>query len=305
MIVTIVLMGFILGTVDIDDLINSFKSVNLLYLILIYSTLSLTTLLCSYKWMLLLRAQAISCIPFSRLLALYFIGAFFNSFLPTEVGGDVVRSYEVGKTSGKHLESLAAVAMDRLTGFSMLIFYGMLGLFLNWSLAHELKLTYIVLGVCVIIVTLITLLVNRSFGRWFKKLISFQQLQKIVDKLHSLYEAFYLYKKNVAVLLKVMVISAVFQFYTIWFTYALMQCLSIDLSFSKMILVVPVITILGMLPITISGIGVREGAFVYIFSHMGIPPAQSLVLALLYRFALIFYALIGGVVYASTSLTKK
>lgn len=305
LLISLILLGVLLWSVNISELINSLKNANIPLMLIVFSTCVQGTLVCTYKWMLLLRAQGIYKPGFTRLWGLYHIGMFFSNFLPTEVGGDVVRSYDVGKTSGKQTESLAAVAMERITGFSMVIFLAVVGLFLNWSLAYDLNLTYLIFGLLAASVLTIGLFSNRGFARWIKKIISFQSFQKGIEKLHSLYEAFYLYKRKNKVFLQTMGISLVFQLYTIWYLFALSRCLDINVSFIQMLLILPAITIISLIPISINAIGIREGAFVYIFTYIGISNEQSLALALVYRIGILIPGLVGGIIYVLTLINNK
>ena len=75
--------------------------------------------------------------------------------------------------------------------------------------------------------------------------------------------------------------------------------LDIDVRFGESFLVVPLITIIGLLPITINSIGLREGAFVYLLGQVGVDSAESFALALLYRVGILASSLVGGVLYAA------
>jgi hypothetical protein len=84
-----------------------------------------------------------------------------------------------------------------------------------------------------------------------------------------------------------------------------MKCLHLNASFSQLLLIVPVITLVGMIPITINSIGIREGAFVYIFTYIGISGSQSLALALVYRIGLLMPSLVGGFIYSLNIFQTK
>ena len=296
--ISIALMTYLLYQVDLEAMLVSFKDVNLSFLAFIYFTIILGIILSTYKWMLLLRAQNINKPGFLRLWALYHIGGFFNNFLPTNVGGDLIRSYIVGKQNNKQAESLAAVAVERMSGFLALIIYGIAGIFINWDLAVQLNLIYIICGALFLICTSISLFFNRSLAKWIKGHLNWGPVEQIFQKLSTLYESFYLYKKNMPLLLIAMAISFIFQLYTIWFTFAILKTMNIQLPFTTLMLIVPVTTIIGVIPITINSIGLREGAFVFLFSYLGIPASQSLLMALLSRVGILLPSLAGGIIYA-------
>lgn len=301
----IVLLCYLLWYVDVNGFVSSIRNADILILFLVYFTFIVGTLISTFKWKILLKAQSIKGPGFLRLWALYHVGAFFSNFLPTEVGGDLVRSYAVGKESGKQSESLAAVAMERITGLLGVVIYAVVGLFLNKNLAYSLNLTYLVYGFLMCLIIVISIFSNRRLAKWVKNRIYFKQTQKVINKCQSIYEAFYLYKRDYRILFQTMGISMIFQLYAVWYTFALMRCLQLNPSFTQLLLIVPVITLVGMVPITINSIGIREGAFVYIFTYIGVSGSQSLALALVYRIGLLMPSLVGGIFYSLNIFQTK
>jgi len=72
------------------------------------------------KWFMLIRSQNLMA-GYWRTFAYYLVGQFYNQLLPTSVGGDVVRSYELGKFSGRKADALASVFVERYTGVLTLL----------------------------------------------------------------------------------------------------------------------------------------------------------------------------------------
>ena len=296
-VISILLISYLVWQVDLGNLGASLGAANLYLLFLVYFSSVFGVGTSAYKWMLLIQAQGIRHFSFFRLCSIYSIGMFFNHFLPTEVGGDIYRSYEVGRVDGRQVESLAAIATDRLTGFVGLLIYLVIGLFLNWSLAQQLHLTLIVAGIVAGMGLALAIFLNKGFLKWLKGKLSYPSFARILNKLQSLYKAFYLYRNNLPVLSQALLISLAFQLYAIWFPYACMLAVSIDLSFSQVLLIVPAVSIIGLLPFTINGIGLREGAYVVLLSQLGVSPADALAAALLYRIGVLLPSLVGGIFY--------
>ncbi len=308
LIISLILIAFLLWKVNLDDLFNSIKNANLFFMILGFTITIPADFVSTVKWRILLKAQGILKPSFMRLWALYYVGKFFSNFLPTEIGGDLYRSYDVGKTNGKHAESLAAVTMERITGFSAIILLAMVGLFINWFMVDDLCLTYVVLGSFGTVALTLCLLFNNRFVKWFKRRMDYSFLEKIMEKLQSFYTALTIYKKNTYSLIKAMVISFLFQMLVILNIYIFLICLDIGFAFLQLILIVPIIGLTGILPITINSIGLREGAFVYLFAQMGVSPSQALAIALLFRIGILIASFVGGGLYVllnSTNYNKK
>jgi len=297
LIVSLVLIVILLKSVNISEFFRSFQNANLMILILAFSIAIPGILISTYKWKIFLNVHGIINVSFLRLWKLYHIGMFFNNFLPTDVGGDVVRSYDVGKLSNKQAESLAAVFMERITGIMAVIIYGIIGVFLNWSMAANLKLTYLGFGGFIFSAICLCLLFHEGFAAWIKRKLEFRAINKLVNKINSFYLSLIYYKKDIKILLHTMTISMIFQCLAIFYVYLLIISLDLACSFIQLLLIVPMITLIGIIPITINGIGLREGAFVFLFAKIGISPSESFALSLLYRIGSLIPSILGGFLY--------
>lgn len=295
---SVILIGILLYSINLDDFIDSIKNARLLFLILGFCTTIPGILISTYKWQLLLNKQKINNVPFLRLWMLYHIGMFFNNFLPTEVGGDIVRSYNVGKYARKQAESFAAVTMERITGLMAVVIYGIIGVFINWSLASDLQLTNIGFGCFFITALFIILIFNHNFARWIKKKMEIAPIKKIISKLKSFYLALSIYKDDIALLIYTIFISIIFQFFAILNVYFFLLALKLDVSFLQLTLIVPMITLISVIPIGINGIGVRESAFVFLFAQIGVMAALSFAVSIFYRITTLIPSVLGGIFYA-------
>ncbi|MEJ2752738.1 MAG: lysylphosphatidylglycerol synthase transmembrane domain-containing protein, partial [Chloroflexota bacterium] len=80
----------------------------------------------AYRWQILVRSLHAD-VPFKRLVELYFVGGFFNVFLPSGFGGDVVRIVELAQDVPAGLAA-GTVIIDRMTGLMMLFALALLAL---------------------------------------------------------------------------------------------------------------------------------------------------------------------------------
>ena len=298
LLITSLLITIILLSVNIDEFISVLKNTHL-YLFLLASSLSIPGILIStFKWKILLDAHGIRHIPFPYLWGLYHIGMFFSNFLPTEVGGDIVRSYVVGKRSGKKTEAFAGVIMERLTGLIAIVLIAFIGCTLNFTLLNKLDLLQPFLVIIAASGLLLILFVNyRWLANALRRYFSINMLNVVSRKIDVLYDAITFYKRKRPVLCVAMIISLIFQMLTIMYVYILLASLGLSVSFLHLILIVPLITILGLVPITINSIGLREGAFIYLFFQFGLSTSESFALSINYRLGILIFSLIGGLVY--------
>jgi len=218
----------------------------------------LIMLMCSFRWGLLLPEH------FSqrRLFPLYMIGAFFNIFMPGLVGGDVVKVYYLYKETRRGAHSLASVFMDRYLGYSGLMVLGMLAYPFGFRAFQGSWITPVLPGIVgFFIITSIVLFLARPGGR-------FAFISKLHDYLHS-------YLKNRPVLLKALGISLCVHILSSISVWLISTGLGVDLPLITYFVFVPVIATLAALPISISGIGIREAAFVLLLGTQGVSPERA------------------------------
>ena len=295
---SILLIAIIIYSINFNDFVNSIKNANILFLLIGLSSTIPGILISTYKWQILLISQNIKRVKFIYLWKLYYIGMFFNNFLPTEVGGDVVRSYSVGKRVNKLTESFAAVTMERLTGLFAMLLYGVLGIIMNWDFALKFGLTKI--GVICFGIALIFVIIffNKRLMKILYDILDKTPVAKMVYKMKSFYLAIVDYINKKEVLFKSMFWSVIFQLIAITSIYFFLLSVNINIDFSLLILIVPMITIISLLPIGINGIGLREGSFVFLFSLVGVNKSDAFVVSLFYRVCTLLPSILGGIFYS-------
>lgn len=240
----------------------------------------LMVLLCSLRWGLLLPEH------FSqrRLFPLYMIGAFFNIFLPGLVGGDVVKVYYLYRETQKGAHALASVFMDRYLGYTGLMALGLLAYPFGFRAFDGTWITPVLPGIVVMfIVTSLILFLARPGGR-------FAFISKLHDYLHS-------YWKNRPVLLKAIGVSLLVHILSSISVWLISRGLGVHIPLTTFFVFVPVIATLAALPISISGIGIREAAFVLLLGTQGISPESATAISLAWFLAYAAGGLPGIVFY--------
>src|SRR5437763_14136152 len=115
---SLALLGFVLSRLDRDELLNRFHSADFGLLLLGLLLFVLGVPLRAFRWRALLADRGLH-VPIVKLTQLYFIGQFFNTFLPTGFGGDVVRVVELARYGVSKAESVSTVFLDRMSGLIM------------------------------------------------------------------------------------------------------------------------------------------------------------------------------------------
>jgi hypothetical protein len=115
------------------------------------------------------------------------------------------------------------------------------------------------------------------------------------------------YQRTPVLFARMISLSIVFHFNVCFSVYVLARSLSIDTPFISFLIFVPFISLLEALPISIFGVGIRDNAYVYFFTTVGMTTPQAAAMALAYVVTTLIYSLTGGLILAlrKSSLTTE
>lgn len=246
----------------------------------------------AYRWGCLVWALGVKE-SWWRLVALYFVGAFFSLFLPTGVGGDAVKMFELSRDDGRAAPAISSVLVDRFLGLFVLFGLALAALLVGYELViAEVRLLIAVVFVGSLVV--VALLLQRTWIESWGRRLRLDRLLGRVKILRELYESIHLYGSTA--LLRATAASLVWNLILILGYYLLALAVGIDLSLWYYFLIVPIISVALMVP-SVGGLGIREWATVLLFKQVGVHESQALALALAYDITLLINGLIGAVIY--------
>lgn len=246
----------------------------------------------AYRWGCLVWALGVQ-VSWWRLVGLYFVGGFFSLFLPTGVGGDAVKMFELSRDDGRAAPAISSVLVDRFLGLFVLFAIALLALVGSHELvSRELRLLIAVIFVGSLIGA--GLLLQRTWIEAWGRRLGMDRILGRFKILRELYETIHLY--GAGALLRATGASLVWNLILIFGYYFLGQAVGIEVPLGRYLLLVPIISALLMVP-SIGGLGIREGATVLLFAQMGTTEAQALALAVAYDLTLIVNGLIGACIY--------
>ena len=256
------------------------------------SLLLLGSFVRSYRWGCLVWALGIRA-SWLRLTGLFFVGAFYNLFLPTGVGGDAVKMYELSREDGETASAISSVLVDRFLGLFVLLAMALLALVASSELVRPDVRILIVAAFLGCLIGVALLFQRRWIEAWGRRL----RLDRLLGRfkvLRDIYTSFHVY--GGVALLRATLASIVWNVILIVSYRLLGEAVGIDLSIGYYLLLVPVISVLLLIP-SVGGLGVREGATMLLFSRAGVAESQALALAVAHDATLIVTALIGSSIY--------
>lgn len=246
--------------------------------------------LSALRWRVLLGAGAP---PLPFLWRLYAVGAFFSLFLPTAVGGDAVRAAAAMRALSDRGAALVTVVTDRVLGVLALVIYAAIGVLLEPDLASRLLAagewrisgrSLVFAGAGVVAVAVSLGIVARRSARVR------HATQAVTAALRRLAAA-------PGALLSAAILGLLVQAAYILAWAVLALGLRLPLPASALLFGVPVVSLATMLPVTLAGIGVREGAWALLFGLFALPQADGVAFSLLYFSGVIAVGALGGVVF--------
>jgi len=233
----------------------------LLWGILIFS---ISNIFGSLQWHILLQSTGIN-LKLSTTIIYYYTGLFFNNFLVGYIGGDAVRVYDVSKSSGKSSDAISTVFFDRFVGFTVLTTMAL------GAALYYLNSSKILISISVIFlywIFILFLLFNKNLIQRLSGLFKILLPQRFNLKMKEIYLSLNSFRHHKRMLLKIIAISFVVQFFRILVHYFAARSLGVTVNLIYFIIFVPIIALLASLPISIGGIGVRESSGVALFSQV-------------------------------------
>jgi uncharacterized protein (TIRG00374 family) len=271
---------------------ETLRGSNFRYLLAAWGLFLFSMVIRAYRWQVLLRIQNLSA-PLSKLVSLYFTGTFFNTVLPTGFGGDVVRMYELSKHSGHGTESIGTVLVDRLTGFLVLFAMASLALIFSYRLIPPV-ITAIIIVIAVASMVTVWMTLNKTAWKGLQRLplLGWLLQRKRVQEFYVSIQAYRTYA-----IYKALLASLAFNVLLMVFNYLIALALGVRISIWYFLVFIPIISFLLTLPVSVSGLGVREGGYVLLFAQAGVPHALALAMSLCVYVLTLITGLMGGLLY--------
>jgi uncharacterized protein (TIRG00374 family) len=253
-------------------------------------------LISTVRWQRLLLAEGIR-LPLWRLTLVYFEAAFFNLFLPTLIGGDIVRGYTIYRITQGHDASIASILADRLSGFAALVGIALIALGLAYRQIRDPQVAAMILTVAIAFTVTIGVLLDNRMKERVSRVLRFVGLTRFQAKLQGMVEALQRYRGHRRALGQAVLLSLLLQTLIIVTYYLIGAGLNLGVSIAYFFLYVPLITFVAMVPISVAGLGVREGGAVYFFAKIGVDAATALTMSLTWFALTLVVSGLGGLAF--------
>jgi len=288
------LIAYFLSRIHIERFLQTFRSANFSYIALALGVYLVAQGVSAVRWEALARPLGIKT-PFKDLAQYYLIGMFFNLFAPSTVGGDVTRVYYLVKDEEAHakgrpvttVHAAMSVLMDRAIGMVVLVWMGALALLLfpYYAVPHAIRTVTFVFALGLLLgVLLIPLL------KGFLPEDGHPLSVKLRLALRS-------YRLHWRALLAAGTLSLIVHLIQAWMHTVMGRALGLELPFSFCLIVYPLVGTFSAIPISLNGLGLREGGYIFLLAVIGIGTESAIAFGILLFLIVALDSLLGGLLF--------
>ena len=281
---------------DWNGLLPEWSSSTIAWLAAAMALTLLGVVLSAARWQQVLHAMEIR-VPLRRLTSYYFAGQFVSNVLPTTIGGDVLRVSRLSRDTGESPGTFASVVLERLTGWLVLPVITLAGFAVNPGLRHLGSATQVALllafATLALLVGVLAAVGSRRIGGRFATRAGWRRFAGAVHLgVHRL-------RSDPGAAANVLVAGFAYQLILVLAAVAAANALGVQpAGLTALLAFFPAVAIAQVLPIGISGLGIREGAFALFLAPLGVPTEQAVALGLLLYLLNLGVSLLGAPAFA-------
>lgn len=306
-VISVGLITFLVWKISPGKLIPYISNMNLTYLLIALAVFFASSLLGSLQWSLLLNAGGVR-LMFLKAFRLYFVGLFFNNFLPTNVGGDAMKIFDVTRSGNDPHQVFAITLLDRVIGISMLCILALIAalLLMPTGIVYNLPLYMLVFIGCITPVMLLAL--NRRISRAVRSMFGRINLWNLGKRFEAIFDHLGSFRTFRRLMLKLSLLALSVQFLRVATHVFVGRALGIELdgvTFLCFYVFIPLLGLIMVLPISLNGLGVREGTGILLFTTVGFSNEQALLLEFITYVVMVVVSLVGGIFFLERHVKRE
>lgn len=295
----------LLQRVDLVRLWQTARTASVAYLAAALLLYLVNVVVASWRWWLLARAQHVA-LAFRALMASYLVATFFSNFLPSNIGGDVIRIRDTARSAGSKTLATTIVLVDRGIGLMGLVFVAALGATIAARMSERIGpigpgVLWMLLGGSIVIAAP-AVLMPEGVASLLRPLRALHQ-EWVEERITRLTKALARFRDAPRALGACFGGAVVVQGILVLFYAAIADALHLQISMAHLAIVVPLSFIVQMLPVSVNGFGVREATFGFYFARLGLPLEGALALSFIGAALMMVFSLSGAVAYLARRRT--
>jgi len=293
---SVILLVLLFRRISLEQVMAVVSEANPMWLAAAATMMLASNLLGSYQWGTLLRAVDIH-IPFWKVGAYYHIGLFFNNFLPANIGGDIARIADSSRYGPTTAAAVSAVLMDRLIGTVALAGLALVTTLPAANRFHLMLLYLAVVGFFLLSVALLWGVFHPALVPACARLLQRVGLGRLAPHVADLALRLEGFRGRRVLMVRMVALATLTQLLRIGVHALVARALHVSVPLPYFFLFVPLLAVIVSLPISLNGLGVREGAGVVLFGLIGVDRAHAFSLQFLTYLVAVAVSLLGGLAY--------
>jgi glycosyltransferase 2 family protein len=295
MVVSAVLLAILVTKIDFDGALPKHRHLStLIFFAAAVLMATVGIVLSAWRWQRVLLAFG-SPVPLRALTGHYFAGQFVGNVLPSTIGGDVLRITRSAKNIGSRETAFAAVALERLSGFLALPVLCLLGFVVDPSLLDSSTAWVALLVSGIALAALAAILLLAAHPKMAGRFQHHDNWMRFIGAAHIGVERL---RSDPRAALAVLGTAMIYQVSVVLTVGFVILTIGAPVPLGAVIAFVPVVAMAQVIPISLSGLGVREGMFVLLLHPLGIPNGQAIGIGLLWYLTMLLVSLLGAPAFA-------
>ena len=295
--VSAALLYLVLRSIDLTAFAQRVTSMNPAWLALALIVYAAQQMIGVWRWDRLLRAQHVE-VAKNKLAESIWVSMFFNNFLPSNIGGDVVRITDTAPAAGSKTLATTVVLVDRALGLTALLVVAAVGAFVAWLTGMYVPGSrWLWLACGGLIASAIFVIAMPEFVSHLLAPVRALNKPWVTKRAQRLEEAVMRFGKAPGVLAGAFGAAIVVQITIVAFYLLTAKGLSVPLPLLLGAVLIPVSLAVQMAPISINGFGVREAVFAFFFRRFGLPAEAAVALSLVSTGMVMALSLVGGLLF--------
>jgi len=291
------LLWYLYTKIDVAQTAELIKSADMGYLTYALLTFLFIHVILLVRWVVFIRALDLTTVTLFNVTRYFFIGLFGNLFLPSSIGGDIIKVLGLCRETSQKAKVVASVMLDRLSGFASIAIVAVCAFTFGYSLIEEKSLVIFIIMMAGGLFMIGGILFNERIFEFGCRI--FNRFPKIKNSLMALHYDAALLKGKKMEAFKGVGLACASQVIFAFSYYLAAKALHQDISVVYFLIFVPMICIAASFP-SIGGLGVREMGAVYLFGKIGVESGIAVSLGLINFLLMIVMGLIGGAFYVAT-----
>ncbi|MFA6350375.1 MAG: lysylphosphatidylglycerol synthase transmembrane domain-containing protein [Candidatus Omnitrophota bacterium] len=294
--ISILILYYLFRQIDKKMLLDVIHHSDKVLLFVGFLMYQLGNIFCLLRWHMLLRTAKIH-LSLRRVLVSFAGGMFFNLFLPSTIGGDMMRAIDLSRHTNRSKEVVATVLLDRISGYIGLVLIALFAVIIGGRLIEN---TSVIVSVVLITIILILGLLVLYNSRIYSKISVFLQAgkaNKIREYLKGLHHEIHIFKHHRSAIINNILLSLLVQITGPLMFYLIAASMGLKLKLIYFFVYIPIIGAVSMLPISIGGLGLRDVTTIYFFGKADVAQNLAFAMSLINFSFILITGIAGGLIY--------